>query len=143
MLLFSQESLYKSGTKALLTSRLTYLRSRKNMQLRIEKEAQHVSEDQPTVNVPVVATVATVATEKEIQDAMTFLESVVVNETNNPMIRQSLQCTRTYRLEMLQDKKVDVLESFKYFFTNPEVVRIHSFRIFFIVLCKGNLHYID
>lgn len=56
--------------------------------------------------------------------AIEFLKSAMVNEENMETIKEKLKFTLSYRLEMMKTPELDVLETFPYFFTNPELVRI-------------------
>lgn len=51
------------------------------------------------------------------------MKSLVVDEDALEVIKVNLRSTRTYRDQMLLDKRTDLLESFPYFFTNPSLVR--------------------
>lgn len=50
------------------------------------------------------------------------MKSMIVNEQNIPLIKEGLVKTMQHRLDMMQDRKIDLLENFPYFFSNPELV---------------------
>lgn len=51
------------------------------------------------------------------------LKSMIVSDTNRPEIEKNLKRCRQYRSSLLKIKETDLLESFPYFFTNPELVK--------------------
>lgn len=61
--------------------------------------------------------------EKICTGTVEMLKSTVVNESNMDLIKSNLKLTSQYRLKMLHDKSIDLLESFPYFFVDPKLVR--------------------
>lgn len=53
---------------------------------------------------------------------MEFLKSTVVCEENLNEIKEKLQRTMHYRHKMMKNPRIDVLESFPFFLTSPELV---------------------
>lgn len=51
-----------------------------------------------------------------------FLQTIVVNEANMPIIHAKLIKTLEYRRKLFEDKNLNLLERFPYFFTHPQLV---------------------
>lgn len=64
--------------------------------------------------------------EESCKDNVQILKNTVVNDSNMDLIKSKLQSTSQYRLKMLEDKSIDLLENFPYFFANPMLVRENS-----------------
>lgn len=66
------------------------------------------------------------------------LKSMIFSDTNRPKIERNLKSCRQYRNSLLKIKETDLLESFPYFFSNPELVRD-----FFHTVCTNyyNINY--
>lgn len=59
---------------------------------------------------------------EDIEADFDFLKAVVVTDENMELIKGKLMSTVAYRSELSDDKNIDYLEQFPYFFTNPELV---------------------
>lgn len=57
------------------------------------------------------------------EEDIEILKSTVVSASNLDLIKTKLVSSTRYRLKMLENKSIDLLENFPYFFTNPELVR--------------------
>lgn len=51
-----------------------------------------------------------------------ILKTTIVKPENMDIIKEKLRKTVNYRLKMLENKEIDLLENFPYFFTNAELV---------------------
>lgn len=51
-----------------------------------------------------------------------LLKTILVNEVNMGLIKEKLIATKSYRLKMMEELDIDLLEMFPYFFTNPSLV---------------------
>lgn len=77
----------------------------------------------------------TIGDEQENEDLETIkqhfenLKLTVPNDENVETVKFLLNKTASLRLEMMKNQKVDVLESFPGFFTNPELVSINILHI--------------
>lgn len=82
----------------------------------------------------------------EIQAAIdvNFLKSTKVNNENIQIVEGKLRLTAAYRKKMLNDLSIDLLETFPYFFTNPELVRTRHFYFSFpcVVICYVLQYYL-
>lgn len=58
----------------------------------------------------------------DAQQEILQMKSMIVNEQNMPLIKKGLVKSMQHRLDMLQDGKIDLLENFPYFLSNPELV---------------------
>lgn len=58
----------------------------------------------------------------DAQHEISQMKSMIVNEQNIPLIKEGLVKTMQHRLDMLRDGRIDLLENFPYFFSNPELV---------------------
>lgn len=50
------------------------------------------------------------------------LKSTIVNDQNMSLVKNMMKSTLNYRLNLMQIVETDVLESFPYLFTHPELV---------------------
>lgn len=62
------------------------------------------------------------------EEDIEILKMTVVSPDNLELIKTKLMSTAKFRLKMLENKSIDLLEFFPYFFTNPELVRALSNR---------------
>lgn len=60
--------------------------------------------------------------EKLCKNDIEILKTTIVNDDNMKLIKSKLEATSQYRLKMLQDKSIDLLETFPYFFVDPNLV---------------------
>lgn len=60
--------------------------------------------------------------DQNITEDLEYLKSAIVNADNMDTIRKKLKSTERYRMEMVRDLNVDLLENFPFFFTHPETV---------------------
>lgn len=60
--------------------------------------------------------------EKELEHDIFLLKTTVVDEQSMPYIKMKLIATAKYRSDMLAKMELDLLETFPYFFSNPELV---------------------
>lgn len=51
-----------------------------------------------------------------------FLQSVVINAENMAEIKQKLKATEEYRDDLIDNKNMELVERFPYFYSNPELV---------------------
>lgn len=62
--------------------------------------------------------------ESELEHDLFLLKSTVVTEKNMSLLKEVLVKTQKYRMNMLKDTELDLLENFPCFFSNPELVSI-------------------
>lgn len=60
--------------------------------------------------------------DETLENALQFLRTCVVTAEQMPIIQQKLISTSTYRRTLFENKNINLLEQFPYFFTNPELV---------------------
>lgn len=60
---------------------------------------------------------------QDMRDEFMLLRSTIVTDDTMNLIKDKLRMTAEYRLQLLEDQNLDLLENFPYFFTNPELVR--------------------
>lgn len=73
-----------------------------------------------------VNTVQTPGDEKtRMKTLMNDLKSAVVNDLNLDDIRQKLTETMKHREKLIENKLIDVKETFSVFYAHPELVNIH------------------
>lgn len=69
--------------------------------------------------------------EKEKMDlAINFLKSVVVNDSNLDAIKEKLVETMRYRHDLMKNQRMDLKETFPFFFTRPQLVSEFIFEIY-------------
>lgn len=61
--------------------------------------------------------------DEEAKADIDFLKTILVNEENIGLIKEKLIATKSYRLKMMEELEIDLLEMFPYFFTNPSLVK--------------------
>lgn len=64
-----------------------------------------------------------IISDEEAKSDIDFLKTVLVNDENIGLIKEKLIATRSYRLKMMEELDIDLLEMFPHFFTNPSLVR--------------------
>lgn len=60
------------------------------------------------------------------------LKAIKVTNQNMEEIKQKLAATVTTRMDMMKSMKLDLLETFPYFFTHPSLVNSNIFREFIL-----------
>lgn len=65
-------------------------------------------------------------TSNQLAEIMTehiqYFKSVVVNDSNMPIIKSKLEATVAVRKAMMKNKRMDLLENFPFFFAHPDLV---------------------
>lgn len=79
-----------------------------------------------------------VLTEKDIDDIIKFLKTVVVDDTNIDLIKSKLVASSARRLKMVKVPKTDFLEHFPFFFFRPELVSNSNVNTFHLI--SDNVH---
>lgn len=66
-----------------------------------------------------------------------ILKATVVNDASSLEIHSKLKSTLSYRTKMLENRSLDLLELFPYFFTNPSLVREEKTTFFaqIVIIC--------
>lgn len=64
------------------------------------------------------------ATDESGKNDVDFLKTVLVNEANMHVIKSKLQSTLSIRFEMMKTAELDLKETFPYFFTHSQLVRV-------------------
>lgn len=64
-----------------------------------------------------------VVDESESRYILFLLKITVVTEESKPLMTEKLIKTQKYRLNMLKNSELDLLENFPFFFSNPDLVR--------------------
>lgn len=60
--------------------------------------------------------------ESKITDDLSFLKTTVVTIESLPLIKEKLINTQKYRVDLLKDHELDLLENVPFFFSNPDLV---------------------
>lgn len=60
--------------------------------------------------------------ERKMNAAMEYLKSAIVNSDNLNQIKIKMVETMTHRIEMMQNEKLDLMESFPFLFASVELV---------------------
>lgn len=61
--------------------------------------------------------------EEQMKNDVAFLKNAIVNNEQIETIQQKIVSTLEYRIKMMDELKMDVLENFPYFFVYPWLVR--------------------
>lgn len=60
--------------------------------------------------------------EEQLKNDVAFLKTAIINGEQIETIKEKITSTMMYRVKMMNELKMDLLENFPYFFTNPELV---------------------
>lgn len=60
--------------------------------------------------------------EDVVNDALLWLKTTKVDQSNERSFMEKLDITRRARIEMVQDKTIDLLKLFPFFFVRPQLV---------------------
>lgn len=135
---YLQELLYRSGGGGWLYDKIKYLRRQSNL----SKASVETDESEPDNEIQENY-------EKNCQENLDILKTTIVNDSNMALIKSKLEATSQYRLKLLQDKSIDLLETFPYFFVDPKLVSenkasilkpflwVYEFSILVITNCKN------
>lgn len=70
------------------------------------------------------------------KEDLEFLKGSIIDRTDLDVLKQKLDSTRSFRVNMLQDKNIDLRENFPFFFSHPSLV---SFRLIYVSLLFKNI----
>lgn len=65
--------------------------------------------------------------EEDFQRDLLFLKTAVINRENLDSVKQKLKATLDHRLRMMDNKEMDLMENFPFFFSHPQLVSFFQF----------------